>query len=67
MVFIFPMAIWFGLATIASLFATLSLGIAVRKFKKNVFKYHMLFAFLTALMAIIHMVLAYLLFSGVVI
>lgn len=62
MVFYFPLAIWLGIATIVSLFTTLSLGIALHNFHKNVFRYHRFFAFFTGLMAIIHMIFAILLF-----
>lgn len=61
-----PLAIWFGILTIISLFVTASLGIAVHMFKKNVFKIHMFFAFLTLTLAIIHLIFAYLLwFRGI--
>jgi hypothetical protein len=65
MVFIFPLAIWLGIAAIISLFTTLSLGVAYYHFKKNVFKYHRFFAFLTGAIAVIHAVFAMMLFSGV--
>jgi hypothetical protein len=68
MVFIFPLAIWLGIVTIISLFTTLSLGIAVFYFRKNVFKYHKNLAFFTAIVAIIHLIFAVLLwFFGVLI
>jgi hypothetical protein len=68
MVFIFPIAIWLGIITIISLFTTLSLGIAVHIFNKNVFRYHMFFAFFTASVALVHLVFAVLLwFYGIVI
>jgi len=68
MVFIFPIAIWFGILTIISAFITASFGIAVHKYNKPVFRYHMFFAFLTLILAIIHLTLAYLLwFKGIVI
>lgn len=61
-----PLAIWFGILTIISLFTTASLGIAVHKFNKNVFRLHMFFAFLTLTLAIIHLIFAYLLwFKGI--
>lgn len=61
-----PLAIWFGLLTIASLFTTAGLGIAAFKFRKNVFRFHKAFAFLTLTLASIHFVLAVLLwFFGV--
>jgi hypothetical protein len=63
-----PTAIWFGILTITSLFITFSLGIAVFKFQKNVFKYHKFFAYLTIILAVTHLVFAYLLwFRGVLI
>jgi len=61
MILSLPLAIWFGILTIASLFITAGLGIAVHKFHKNVFNFHMFFAFLTLTLAIIHLILAYLL------
>lgn len=57
-----PLAIWFGILTIISLFITAGLGFANYKLHKNVFKQHMFFAFLTIILAIIHLILAYLLF-----
>jgi len=63
-----PLAVWFGMLTIILLFVTASLGVAVFKFHKNVFKYHKLFAMLTVGFAIIHLVLAVMLwFFGIVI
>jgi len=65
MILFLPLAIIFGILTIISLFITASLGIALHKFNKNVFKIHMFFAFLTLTLAIIHLILAYLLwFKG---
>jgi hypothetical protein len=61
-----PLAIWLGILTISSLFTTLSLGIAMFYFRKNVFKYHRFFAFLTAFLAIAHLIFAVLLwFYGI--
>ena len=54
MVFIFPIAIWFGIFTFLSLVITLSLGIAFHRYHKPVFRYHRFFAFLTLLLALIH-------------
>lgn len=63
-----PLAIWFGIFTIISLFTTASLGIAMYYFKKKVFRYHKIFAFITILLAMVHMILATLLwFFGIVI
>jgi hypothetical protein len=63
-----PLAIWFGISTIISVFITASFGIAVHAFKKNVFGFHIFFAFLTLTLAIIHLILAYLLwFRGIII
>lgn len=63
-----PLAIWFGILTIASVFTTASFGIAVHVFRKNVFKYHKFFAFLTMTLAVIHAILALMLwFFGIVI
>ena len=68
MIFQLPLAIIFGILTIISLFTTASFGITIHVFKKNVFKFHMFFAFLTLTLAIIHLILAYLLwFKGIVI
>ena len=61
-----PLAIWFGMLTIALVFTTASFGIAVHFFKKNVFRYHKFFAFTTLVVALIHATLAFLLwFYGV--
>lgn len=63
-----PLAIWFGFLTIIMLFVTFSLGIAMAKFKKNVFRYHVASACTTVALAIAHLILAYLLwFQGVAI
>jgi hypothetical protein len=63
-----PLAIWFGILTIISLVITGILGLAVYKFKKNVFKYHMFFAFLTISLAIVHLIFGVMLwFFGIVI
>ena len=58
-----PLAIWLGILTITSLFTTLLLGIAMHVFHKPVFKYHKFFAYLTGILAIIHLIFAYLLWS----
>ena len=61
-----PLAIWLGFFTFGSLVITASLGVAFHVFHKNVFKYHMFFAFLTIGLATTHLVLAGLLwFFGV--
>lgn len=66
MIFGIPLAIIFGIATIISLLITASFGLAVFKYHKPVFKYHKFFAFLTVTLAIIHLILAYLLwFRGI--
>ncbi|VVB77774.1 Uncharacterised protein [uncultured archaeon] len=63
-----PLAIVFGILTIISLFITAIFGLAMHKFHKKVFKFHMSFAFLTLILAIIHLILAYLLwFKGIII
>ena len=63
-----PLAVWFGILTITSLFTTLSLGIAMHVFKKPVFKYHRFFAFLTGTLAVIHLIFAFMLwFLGIII
>lgn len=62
-----PLAIWFGLFTIISLFTTFSFGIALHFFKKRVFKYHMTFAFITVSLAVIHAILVvYWMYFGIV-
>jgi len=53
-----PLAIWLGILTLILLLTTLSLGIALHFFRKNVFRYHMYFAFATGIMAVVHMVFA---------
>jgi hypothetical protein len=61
-----PLAIWFGILTIISLFTTAGLGIAVHIFQKNVFNYHKIFAFTTLALALIHLTLAVMLwFYGI--
>jgi len=61
-----PLAIWFGIFTVISLFMTFYFGIAFHRFKKPVFRYHKLFAFLTIGLAAIHTTLTILLwFFGV--
>jgi hypothetical protein len=68
MIFAIPLAIIFGILTVVSLFITASIGIAVHIYNKNIFKFHMFFAFLTLTLAIIHLIFAYLLwFRGVAI
>ncbi len=62
-----PLAMWIGFLVFISLTITISLGVAVFKFQKNVFKYHKFFALLTGLLALVHVVLAILLwFFGIV-
>jgi hypothetical protein len=68
MIFGVPLAIWFWILTISSVFTTASLGIAMHMFRKNVFKYHRFFAFLSLSLAVIHATLAILLWSfGIII
>ncbi|MEK6859746.1 MAG: hypothetical protein AABX54_02925 [Nanoarchaeota archaeon] len=62
MIFPIPLAIIFGILTIISVFTTASFGIAVHKFNKKVFGFHMFFAFLTLTLAVIHLIFAFLLF-----
>jgi hypothetical protein len=63
-----PLAIWLGFITFASLVVTVSLGVAMFYFQKKVFKYHRFFAFFTITIAVIHFILAILLwFFGVAI
>ena len=54
MVFGFPIAIWFGIFTFLSLVTTVILGIVFHWYHKPVFRYHKFFAFLTLLLALIH-------------
>ncbi len=66
MLFNIPTAIWLGIITFISLSITLSFGIAMHHFKKNVFKYHRFFAFFTLSIAIVHAIFAVLLwFFGI--
>lgn len=64
MIFGFPLANIFGMLTGLSLFLTAGFGIAYHVYRKQVFGYHKFFAFLTLTLAVIHMVLATLLFFG---
>ncbi|MFA4952755.1 MAG: hypothetical protein WC584_00880 [Candidatus Pacearchaeota archaeon] len=52
MIFEIPLVIILGIATIVSVFITASFGMAMHIFKKDVFKYHKLFASLTITLAI---------------
>jgi len=61
MIFGIPLAIILGILTFTSLLITASLGVAMYKFKKKVFKYHRFFAALTVTLAITHFILAFLL------
>jgi len=68
MIFAIPLTVFFGILTIISLFATISSGVAMHRFRKLVFKYHRFFAFLTGILVLIHATLAFLLwFFGIVI
>jgi len=63
-----PLAIWFGALTFIFLILTFSFGIAFHVFRKNVFNLHKIFAFVTLILAIIHVIFALMLwFSGIVI
>ncbi len=63
-----PLAIWLGILAFISLFVTLSLGIAMSHFKKKVFKYHRIFSYLTAILVVIHLIFAILLwFFGILV
>ncbi|MFH0832864.1 MAG: hypothetical protein V1900_04045 [Candidatus Aenigmatarchaeota archaeon] len=53
-----PLAIWFGIITVISLFITAYFGIAMYIFKKPVFKQHKIFAFITVILAVVHSILA---------
>lgn len=57
-----PLAMWFGILTIISLFVTLGLGLAVHKFQKPLLPQHKAFAMATVSLAIVHLVLVILLF-----
>ena len=68
MIFGIPLAILLGIATILSVFTTFSFGIAMHVYHKPVFKYHRFFAFITITLAVIHAILAILLwFFGILI
>jgi len=68
MLFNIPLAIWLGVIALISLLATISFGVAVFYYKKNVFNYHKILAFLTITIVIIHVIFAILLwFFGLVI
>jgi hypothetical protein len=68
MLFNIPLAIIFGILTVISLFVTAGLGVSSYYFKKKVFKYHKIFAFLTLTLAAVHSILAFLLwFYGIVV
>jgi hypothetical protein len=56
-----PLAIWFGILTIVSVFITAFFGVAMHVFRKNVFGYHKFFAALTVILAVVHATLAFLL------
>jgi len=45
---------WMGLALLVFVLATVSLGVAMAVFGKDVFLWHMIFGGLTALLAIVH-------------
>jgi|GEM_PF-3865428 hypothetical protein len=61
MLFKTPLAIWFGILTIISLFLTAFFGAATIYLKKNMFRQHKIFAIITVCLALIHLVLAVLL------
>jgi hypothetical protein len=68
MLFNVPLAIWLGFAAFISFVATMSFGVAMFYFKKKVFKLHRIFAYLTIIIVIIHVIFAILLwFYGMVI
>jgi hypothetical protein len=68
MLFNIPFAIWLGILALISFFITLSLGIAMTRFKKKVFKYHRIFSYLTVAIVTIHVIFSILLwFFGIVI
>jgi len=63
-----PLAILFGILALLSFVITLSLGVARSYFKKNFFKYHRIFAYLTIIFVIIHLAFAILLwYFGIVV
>lgn len=66
MVLGYPLAMWIGIITFISLSLSIAFGIALHKYHKPVFRYHMLFAFLTIILAAIHVILVILmLYFGV--
>jgi len=67
MLFNIPFAIWLGIAALISFTATISFGIAMFYFKKKVFKLHRIFAYITLIIVLIHVIFAILLwFLGIV-
>jgi hypothetical protein len=61
MIFGIPLAIWFGMLTIISLFLAAFFGAATMYLKKNWFMQHKTFAILTVCLALVHLVFAVLL------
>ena len=66
MLFDIPFAIWLGILALISFFITLSLGIAMTRFKKKVFKYHRIFSYLTVTIVAIHVIFSILLWFFVI-
>lgn len=61
-----PLAIWLGFLTILLLCITVSLGLAMKKHRKSVYKPHRIFAIITLIIALAHVTLAVLLwFFGI--
>ncbi len=52
-----PLMAWLGILTFCSLVTTVSLGVAMHVYKKNVFKYHRFFAITTITIAMAHVTL----------
>jgi hypothetical protein len=53
-----PFAIWLGITALIALATTISFGIAMIYFKKKTLKLHRIFAYLTIVLVIIHVIFA---------
>lgn len=63
-----PLAIWFGFVALIFLIITLIFGAGRKYFKQKGFKYHILFAIISIVLLIIHVILAVSLwFFGIVV
>ena len=68
MLFNIPLAIWVGFLALIALFVTVLIGLKKSFFKKNFFRHHKKFAFLTIVLVIIHLIFAILFwFFGIII